>query len=1030
LFQHLRQDHYANDALFPATSPLDDLNPLQRTAASIAVRGTYENAAHDAYYQAQVTKGRAWTMAEWDQARVAFKIPLPVAFRTMLPDNTSTKKKDRQQQEEYEEIDVRFRFLQHLKDLVPQGALRPCRAIPSDLALQAVIPPRQWSPEAQRALMDAQDVGAVSRQEVCSMIPPLLLLHKYDDQDDDDDDQITVTNVDKNNSDESSRRDNNPAGVGFSILDLCSAPGSKSLQLLDMLHARSTSTDDSNRSNNFMLVCNDANRMRLLKVARRSRRQPALHKQACLLNSSDGRYFPALRKWGGYKFKFNRVLADVPCSGDGTLRKLSSQGWKRWNVRSHLQIHKLQCRLLVRALECVQKGGRVVYSTCSLDPIEDEAVVVSAIARMGGPDAYRILPMPTSLLTTTSDDGNHDSPDFVVSPGATRWIVPHPDFGKVQSARKVKGLAKAEKVVGTSDTNARIYDTYNSVDQVPEKLRRKEISPSMFAPRARTEGNYRQAYMNEENMEVQNMEVQFDVNNEEASANHNNKTANRVPLTPDEKLRQAWKWGEILSSENIEKFEKMLPNCGRIFPHHLDSGGFFCAVIERVAPAYYPVCYPRQRSLWVGTDDKHNFLCDNTTDQPQQLEYKYHGRILYPVESARQVRDLIAKDKAKGDEVVFEGLATQELAIQWLKQHRSYFKGRSEETIPLVCRQGTSHEMPDPNTEQQQQQLKLMLVKDYVNDPTKSVIYTSFFPTPHPSLVAELVDFFGLYTDLSKAKEASVDVFPADRLVVFVGSGEDEAANVTTCLDPEKAHTLVQRLDMAGTAEKIARKRRFFQLALVSEEIKALYRGGAKFSPMEAGLFLCWVPIPGRYRDHEKENKKIKKRDSPSSEVEENGAKEVVRFEDATARAVRSGRYGIMDEAAEFLGRCATKRVVALDMAQALKLITFSILDARDTDDISAGNDEDVTIGRRYQGNSVWWRRWGSQRLSDLQEWEGGAVIAVAQCCCQGVSTSTGYSNIYLPCVLKRDQANASFELQLLAEQRLIDAFKRLLVAV
>ena len=1120
LFTHLRTKHYADDALFPSVSPLEALyqSGAERTAASVAARGTYENSVHDRYYRAQQqasilidvgvigdnkninhtnngnrnTNGTAsWTTADWDEAKAFFQKPLPVAFRTLLPTNNNNNNKSSVTEETFssippaprEEVDVRYYFLHRLHQLTPKDALQPCEAVPSQLALKATQPPRQWSPEAQRCLMDAQDVGAVSRQEVCSMIPPLLLLLPLPSEN---------NNNNNNNKNQASLLlDNNHAGTGLSVLDLCSAPGSKSLQLLDMMHYMAMNTtrdttsssgdDKSGNSNNFMLVCNDANRLRLLTVARRSRRQPAHYRPSCLLNSSDGRYFPSLCKWGGYKFKFSRVLADVPCSGDGTLRKLSRREWQKWNVRSHLQLHPLQIRLLTRALECVQKGGRVVYSTCSLDPIEDEAVVVSAIARMvGGPHSYRIVPMPITLsfppmAAENNKSNNTDTKSFPHSKGATRWIVPHPEFGQDVKVGKKKAAADDAETEKEEEKQATItYDTYTSIDQVPVKLRRRDISPSMFPPHARTEDLFRKAY--EEQQESLKLALQEKakrsetINKEKSSDNKDNKKESqkeKIPMSVDEKVQQAKRWGEILSPEDIEAFKTMLPNCARIFPQHLDSGGFFCAVIERVAPTYFAVCYPRHREALEGKEG------NNKTDTIMQLgscepqpDYKYHGRILYPVESAKQVRDLIAKDKGKGEDVVFEGLATRELAIQWLKKHKCYTEKTSDETIQLTAttEANDGEEMAveaeekeltrksregggitgDNKQENDENDLPTKRVKRQVNDPTKSAIYTPLFAPPHPSLVAELCDFFGLHTDPEQARKALVDVFPSERLVVWIGSGEEEAATVTTCLDPEEAHKLVRREDMEDAKEKIARKRRFLQLTLVSDEIMTLYKGGAKFSPMEVGLVLCWVPVPGLYREsYDNESSKKKKRKQKGGEsdscVDSNGVKEVVRFEDSTARAVKSGRYGVLDEAAEFLGRTATKRLVALTRSEALQLLSLSSLDVGPIES-SASQAQSSTVNGINEDAWWWESKWGKQRLPDLQGWGAGAVIAVVLCGqinsssaegyqSQNRNTGSSYSNIYLPCVLRQSFSNeeSSMWLELLAEQRLTDAYKRLL---
>jgi multisite-specific tRNA:(cytosine-C5)-methyltransferase len=101
---------------------------------------------------------------------------------------------------------------------------------------------------------------------------------------------------------------------------------------------------------------------------------------------------PALNRY----LKFDRILADVPCSGDGTLRK-NVNLWNDWTPGNALGLYITQVRILVRALQMLKAGGRVVYSTCSMNPIENEAVIASAIERCGGLAKVELLPTDEQL---------------------------------------------------------------------------------------------------------------------------------------------------------------------------------------------------------------------------------------------------------------------------------------------------------------------------------------------------------------------------------------------------------------------------------------------------------------------------------------------------------------------------------------------------------------------------------------------------------------------------------------------------------
>nr|XP_027200410.1 tRNA (cytosine(34)-C(5))-methyltransferase-like [Dermatophagoides pteronyssinus] len=181
----------------------------------------------------------------------------------------------------------------------------------------------------------SSETGLLIRQEVVSMLPVQLL--------------STVL----------------PAGP-LTLLDLCAAPGSKTSQLLELLSARPTADREES-----LVVANDLSPSRVYMLLHRLRYliQPCL-----LATREDSSAFPFLKQADGTEVQFSGVIADVPCSGDGTYRKTARLG-NTWRVLKAMKLHSTQLKIAKRAAALAKVGGHVLYSTCSLNPVENEAVI-------------------------------------------------------------------------------------------------------------------------------------------------------------------------------------------------------------------------------------------------------------------------------------------------------------------------------------------------------------------------------------------------------------------------------------------------------------------------------------------------------------------------------------------------------------------------------------------------------------------------------------------------------------------------------
>lgn len=137
------------------------------------------------------------------------------------------------------------------------------------------------------------------------------------------------------------------------VLDMCASPGSKTSQILDKVK-------------NGLVVANDVDPKRTHVLIHNLKK---LNNPNLIVTNNDAQFFPNVGE-----FLFDRVLADVPCSGDGTLRK-NKLIWRTWNSNIAKGLQPVQKRILSRAIELTKKGGLIVYSTCSFNPVENEQVV-------------------------------------------------------------------------------------------------------------------------------------------------------------------------------------------------------------------------------------------------------------------------------------------------------------------------------------------------------------------------------------------------------------------------------------------------------------------------------------------------------------------------------------------------------------------------------------------------------------------------------------------------------------------------------
>ena len=159
------------------------------------------------------------------------------------------------------------------------------------------------------------------------------------------------------------------------VADLCAAPGGKALELSRTAR---------------LVVAADRSAQRLGRLLDNRAR---LEAHNLLVIVGDAR-FPAVRE-------MDAVLVDVPCTGTGTFRRHPDARW-RLKVSDLSVMSALQGSILRAAAGAVKPGGLLIYSTCSLEPEENEVQVEEFLSRTSG---WKLEPPPAGTVPPETMDG-------------------------------------------------------------------------------------------------------------------------------------------------------------------------------------------------------------------------------------------------------------------------------------------------------------------------------------------------------------------------------------------------------------------------------------------------------------------------------------------------------------------------------------------------------------------------------------------------------------------------------------------------
>ncbi len=137
------------------------------------------------------------------------------------------------------------------------------------------------------------------------------------------------------------------------VLDIAASPGAKTTQIAAYM------------KNRGCIIANDVKYSRINILISNIQKFGAVNVKVTM---KDGRFF------GRFKNRFDRVLVDAPCSNVGMIRK-NYKYLKLWRQRDVEALSRLQKELILAGYKALKTGGILVYSTCTLDPEENEEVI-------------------------------------------------------------------------------------------------------------------------------------------------------------------------------------------------------------------------------------------------------------------------------------------------------------------------------------------------------------------------------------------------------------------------------------------------------------------------------------------------------------------------------------------------------------------------------------------------------------------------------------------------------------------------------
>lgn len=189
---------------------------------------------------------------------------------------------------------------------------------------------------------------------------------------------------------------------GEAVLDLCAAPGGKTLHMAALMRGKGD------------LIAVEAVRGRFFTLRENLQQYGAPFAHTV---QAEGEWL-----WKRWRGRFDAVLLDAPCSSEGRFRADDPTTFRYWGLKKIADMVRKQKSLLYSAVQCLKPGGRLVYSTCTFAPEENEGIIGHALKKFGG--RVEVVPIPIEVEGVLPAQGEWEGRAYPEPVRFARRILP------------------------------------------------------------------------------------------------------------------------------------------------------------------------------------------------------------------------------------------------------------------------------------------------------------------------------------------------------------------------------------------------------------------------------------------------------------------------------------------------------------------------------------------------------------------------------------------------------------------------------